>query len=418
MRSWFLRNGQVFQDGRLVNTDVLILNGEVAALGVDLAVDTSAELGIEEIDVSNCLVAPGFVDLHVHLREPGFPDKETVSSGTRAAAAGGFTVVYAMPNTQPPLDSEASLASFHALCRREQHVSVRPIAAATRGRQGSQPVDTVSLRSAGVLFFSDDGDGVPDTSVESVMQAIAAADGIFVNHCEYLSNPGARFHPDLPKEAEYQMLRRDLAWVETTGCRYHAPHVSCFESVDLIRRAKEQGLPVTAEVTPHHLLLTVDDVRSPKGHFQMKPPLRTEADRQALIGGLCDGTIDAVATDHAPHGTEKEDEAAREQPFGVTGLETAFPALYTELVVPGVVPLETLVHALTRGPAAVTGESRALVPGRTADLCVVDLEQSRSVSREAFFSRGTNSPFTGCVFRGWPILTLSQGHTVYRYGRE
>ena len=418
MKSWLLRKGMVFRGERLVRSDVLVVEGEVAAISPDLTVDTAGELGIEEIDASDCLILPGFIDLHVHLREPGFTDKETVATGTEAAAAGGFTTVFAMPNTQPPLDSEAEVAAFSALCRRDQRISVLPIATATRGRRGTEPVDAAGLRSAGVLFFSDDGDGVPDDAIERVMQTIAAVDGIFINHCEYPAVTNARFHPQLPKEAEFKMLERDLAYVSTTGCRYHVPHVSCSESVELIRMAKERGLPVTAEVTPHHLLLTADDVRPPTGHFQMKPPLRTEADRQALLEGLRTGTIDTIATDHAPHGTEKECDDGSTQPFGVTGLETAFPALYTELVLPGVLSLETLICALTVGPAIVSGHNCSLVPGCVADLTVIDLIRTRSVCREAFYSRGTNSPFIGCVFRGWPILTLFQGKTAYRHCKE
>lgn len=405
MNNWYLHDGTVYRGHKLQREDVLVIDGRIAAFGLEakerfkvMSGENSAS--ITAYNASGCVISCGFVDLHTHLREPGYESKETIATGTKAAAAGGFTTVCAMPNTNPPLDSLDKLWDLEQRIKRDARVKVLPIAAVTKCRAGQAVTDFAAFVEHGVILFSDDGDAVPSSVLKKAMTKLAALGGVLVNHLEEKSlvKPGL-FAEAIPPQSEYLMLKRDLAAVAETGCRYHAAHLSCAESVELIAEAKEQGLPVTAEVTPHHLTLTVADIGEPKGHFQMKPPLRTEADRRALIEGLRLGIIDAVATDHAPHGREKEI-------FGVTGLETAFPVLFSKLVLSGMLPLERLLQALTAGPGKVIGEKRDLIPGGAADLVVLDLGREQVVSRALFHSKGTNSPYMGQKLKGWPVLTL------------
>jgi dihydroorotase len=352
------------------------------------------------------------------LREPGFESKETIETGTKAAAAGGFTTVYAMPNTEPPLDSVERLFELKERIRQSAFVGVEPIAAVTKGRAGGEISDLAGLVHHGVRLFSDDGDPVESGIIKGVMEQLASINGVLVNHLEEKSLlRSGLFWDAVPPESEYIMLERDLTLVAETNCRYHAAHLSCARSVELIGKAKQEGLPVTAEVTPHHLTLTKDDIAFPEGNYQMKPPLRTEADRLALIEGLRTGVIDAVATDHAPHGREKDGVIYPDSPFGVTGLETAFPVLYSNLVLTGRLQLERLLAALTTGPGKVAGQSGELKIGEVGDIVVLDLECRRTVEADKFFSRGTNSPYIGQKFRGWPVLTLVNGVAKYSAGR-
>lgn len=415
MNNWYLRNGWVDREGRIVREDVLIVDGKTAAFGEEAAeLRREAAVPVREYHAEGKLISHGFVDLHVHLREPGYESKETIASGTKAAAAGGFTLVYAMPNTNPPLDTLTRLDDLEKRIRQDAYVKVVPIAAATRERAGRGLNDYAGFSNRGITLFSDDGDPVEAEVIAAVMEKLADLGGVLINHLEdkSLVNPGI-FADSIPPESEYRMLERDLELVAKTNCRYHAAHLSCAESVELIAQAKAAGLPVTAEVTPHHLTLTRDDITEPLGHFQMKPPLRTHADREALIEGVRTGIIDAIATDHAPHGREKERGISSNSPFGVTGLETAFPVLYTKLVKTGKLELERLLRALTTGPGKVVAKDFNLAVGRPADLTVIDLELVRIVKPERFFSRGTNSPYIGETLEGWPVLTLVNGMEKY-----
>lgn len=416
MRNWFLHNGFVYQNQQIVQGDVLVLDGKVVALGSEAtALRKTYANSIYDFAADNCIISRGLIDLHVHLREPGFETKENIATGTKAAAAGGFTSIYAMPNTDPTMDSLERLKRFEQLVAQDAHVKVRPIAALTMDRAGQQLYDYSSLVKAGVRFFSDDGDPIGKSLVQAAMEKLVACDGVLINHLEDKALVGTGyFHEDIPPESEYLMLKRDLELVAQTKCRYHAAHLSCAESVTLIAEAKKQGLPVTAEVTPHQLTLTFEDIDFPEGNFQMKPPLRTQEDRLALIEGVRNGTIDIIATDHAPHGTEKEGGLKPGLPFGVTGLETAFAVLYTELVLTRQLPLERLIEALTTSPAKITGEFSDLIEGCDADLAIIDLKQVRTVNPKKFFSMGTNSPFIGKYFCGWPVLTLVNGKEKYR----
>lgn len=416
MVNWFLHSGLVYRDNQLRKEALLIVDGKVVAFGKEaqeLRGNFSEE--ISDFNASNCVISRGFIDLHVHLREPGFENKETIMTGSQAAAAGGFTSIYAMPNTNPTIDNIERLQHFNQLVADSGQVKVKPIGALTKNRAGTELYDYNPLVKAGIKFFSDDGDPIESDLVLTAMENLARLDGVLINHLEDKSLTRAGlFHEALPPESEYKMLERDLEWVAKTNCRYHAAHLSCAESVRLIAQAKKQGLPVTAEVTPHQLVLTHQDIKFPEGHFQMKPPLRTPADRLALIEGVNSGVIDIIATDHAPHGTEKQDGLTKNSPFGVTGLETAFPVLYTKLVLAGEMSLAKLLEALTIAPAKITNESLGLRQGELADLVVVNLEQTRTVDPNKFFSKGTNSPFNGQEFQGWPVLTLVNGYACYQ----
>lgn len=416
MKNWYLHNGLVYRNKRIKKESILIEAGRITALGPE-ADERRASLGdaINDLDLQDQLISRGFIDFHVHLREPGFEHKETIATGTSAAAAGGFTTVCPMPNTNPSLDSMERLRDLEKQIHKTAEVQVVPIAALTHGRKGQTPVDFKSFQHRGVLLFSDDGDPLEEHIAEEVFLGVKAVDGVLINHLEDKALVGEGFFYDqIPSKSEYLMLKRDLELVRRTRCRYHAAHLSCKESVDLIRRAKEEGLPVTAEVTPHHLTFSYLDIQEPKGHFQMKPPLRSEEDRQALLEGLKTGVIDLVATDHAPHGAEKEGGLFPGSPFGVTGLETAFPALYSYLVVAGDLSLERLLESLTVAPARLLGLAEELALGAPADLVILDLQREKTVTKEDFKSKGSNSAYLGDTLKGWPTLTLVAGEVKYR----
>lgn len=418
MKNWYLPHGLVYRDGALMQEALLIKNGVIAAFGAQ-AEQECILLGdqVQIFDAKDCVISRGFIDLHVHLREPGGETKETVLTGSRAAARGGFTSIYAMPNTNPALDSMEQLCDFKKRVE-NAYVRVHPIACLSKNRQGKELIDYDSLCKAGVKIYSDDGDPATDEILLQSMTALAKTKGVFSNHLEdKMMTKGGFFHKDIPAASEYEMLERDLKIVAQTGCRYHAAHLSCKQSVELIREAKAKGLPVTAEVTPHHLLLTCDDIKEPKGYYQMKPPLRTTDDRDALIKGLVDGTIDCIATDHAPHGQEKDEGFGPQSPFGITGLETAFASLYTGLVLTKRVSLLRLLEALTSGPAHICNEIADLAIGSPADVVVVNLKKQGKIRKGEFYSKGSNSPFTNQEFTGWPVLTLISGEERY-HGKE
>ncbi|HHY10655.1 MAG TPA: dihydroorotase [Firmicutes bacterium] len=415
MTNWYLPDGLVYRKGRLRAESVLVLGGQIAAFGAaaDRLRAESTEK-IRDFSAKGFLICRGFIDFHTHLREPGFEAKGDIASETKAAAAGGFTSVCPMPNTNPPLDSVAELKKLEGLIAAKARVKVHPIAALTKGRQGAELVDYAAFKKHGVHLFSDDGDPLEDDLACLAFQKVHEAGGILINHLEDKSLvQRGFFYEEIPPESEYSMLARDLKLAAQTNCPYHAAHLSCAESVELIETAKKQGVPVTAEVTPHHLTLTFEDIKKPWGHFQMKPPLRQRKDRAALVQGLAAGTVDLVATDHAPHGEEKEKGLYPTSPFGVTGLETAFPVLYTKLVLAGKLTLERLLAALTAAPAALLNEPPGLAPGMDADLVVLDLQAERAVGEKGYYSKGTNSPFAGEALRGWPVLTLVSGKERY-----
>ena len=363
-------------------------------------------------------VFPGFCDVHVHFREPGFSYKETIRSGSLAAARGGYTAVCAMPNLDPVPDSAAHLAEELALIRRDAVIRVYPYGALTVGEKGLAPADLAATAGEAVAF-SDDGKGVQSESMmRSLMEECARLGKVLAAHCEdesllrggYIHEgeyARAHGHRGICSESEWGPIQRDLRLAKETGCAYHICHVSAKESVALIREAKKAGVDVTCETAPHYLLLTDLDLRE-EGRFKMNPPLRSEADREALLEGLLDGTVDMIATDHAPHSAEEKARGLEKSPFGIVGLETAFPLLYTKLVRPGVLSMDRLLDAL-----AVKPRLRFGIP-LGEDFTVWDLEESFTVDPAEFLSMGKATPFEGERLLGRCKLTAAAGKIAYR----
>jgi dihydroorotase len=417
----------------LPRADVLVEGDRISAVGSGLAADA-----VEVIDASGLLVCPGFVDLHTHLREPGFEYKETVASGTRAAARGGFTTVCAMPNTDPPIDNKSVVEFLLRRAAEEGIVRVLPIGCVTKGRAGKLLAELGELAEAGCIAFSDDGSPVGDASIMRRALEYASAFGLpVIDHCEDPSLSGGVMHEGwvstrlglrgIPSASEETMVARDLSLARQTGAHVHIAHLSTAGAVDLVRRAKAEGVRVTAEVTPHHLSLTHEAVMHAPGeaglrydaNAKMYPPLRDEADVRACIEGLADGTIDAVATDHAPHAVQEKlcefDDAA----FGMTGLETAF-GLSLRAVDWGPLTLERLIEALTVGPVRALGLDRfiagigGLAAGAPADIVLIDPEREWAVEPQEFASRGKNTPLGGQRLHGQVLMTIAGGRVVHR----
>ena len=414
--SLLLTGGTVFWKGRFQEMDLFVEQGRIVSVPQE-------EPSV--VAVPNCLIVPGFVDVHVHLREPGFSYKETIFSGTSAAAAGGYTAVCAMPNLSPVPDSLEHLQVQLDLIRRNARVHVCPYGAITRGERGEQLADLRAL-APHVAGFSDDGRGVQSAErMRSAMELARELDRPIVAHCEdeslltkgWAVHDGdfARRHglPGNNPESEWRQVERDLDLVRETGCRYHVCHISTKESVALIRTAKAEGLPVSCETAPHYLLLTDEDLQD-DGRFRMNPPIRSAADRDALLTGLLDGTIDCIATDHAPHSAQEKAGGLRGSLNGIVGLETAFPVLYTQLVETGVVPLETLLNALCVRPRQLFGlPGGVLEEGAPADITVLDLNRPHVIDSAAFRSLGRATPFDGWGVSAAVALTLCGGEIVY-----
>lgn len=415
-----LTGGAVFRDGAFQNEDVMVDEGRIIAVSPALPRE-----GVSVVELDHCLVFPGFVDVHVHLREPGFSYKETIAAGTAAAAAGGYTALCAMPNLDPVPDTVEHLQIQLELIRRDAKIHVYPYGAITRGERGEALADLGAL-APHVAGFSDDGRGVQ--SDERMRQAMALAKSLdrpIVAHCEdeSLLTPGwcvhdgafAREHglPGNAAESEWRQVERDLRLVRETGCRYHVCHVSTKESVALIRAAKAEGLPVTCETGPHYLVLCDEDLQD-AGRFRMNPPIRAAADRDALLAGLLDGTVDCIATDHAPHSAQEKSGGLAGSLNGIVGLECAFSVLYTQLVETGAVPLPVLLNALCVNPRRIFGlPGGLLAPGQPADLTVLDLNRPHVIDSAAFRSLGRATPFDGWGVSAAVALTLCGGEVAY-----
>jgi dihydroorotase len=378
------------------------------------------------VEADGLVLAPAFVDPHVHLRTPGREDEETVASGTAAAAAGGYCAILAMPNTDPVVDSAATLGALVDAARREAEIPVGFLAAITRGQLGEELTEMGELAETGAVAFSDDG--VPVASAGLMRRALQYAsitDRPLALHCEEptLSHGGhvheGRVAAELgfagyPSVAESVAVERDLALAGYESGRIHVLHLSAAESVDALRRAREAGVAASGEATPHHLVLTDDAVRSLDPNVKMNPPLRAEEDRQALLEAVKDGTIEAIATDHAPHAAPEKVVPFEAAPFGVTGLETAFAALYTHLVKPGLLPLETLLERMSAGPARIFGLDRPRVtPGACANLVLLDLDGEWTVGEQPFRSRSGNSWLLGSKLSGAVRMTLAGGGVAF-----
>jgi dihydroorotase len=420
-----VKQGRVIDPANGVDAvqDLLVADGRIERLGNGL----KAPAGAETLDARGKVVCPGFIDIHVHLREPGFEYKETIASGTRAAAAGGFTAVCCMANTYPVNDNGSITDYILAKARTEGVVRVYPIGAVTRGLKGEQLAELAELAEAGCVAFSDDGKPVMNAALyRRAMEYTLPFGTPIISHAEdaHLA-AGASMHegvvstelgiPGAPGAAEDVMVARDILLAELTGAHVHIAHVSTAGAVRLIRDAKARGVRVTAEVTPHHLVLTDDAVRGYDPNTKMNPPLRTKRDTEALVEALADGTIDCVATDHAPHAlSEKEGEFDRAA-FGVVGLETAVAILLDRLVRPGLVPLPTLISRLSRDPARLLNlPGGSLAVGAPADVTILDPARELTVDPARFHSRSRNTPFAGWTLTGAPVTTLVNGKVVSR----
>ncbi|MCY9513611.1 dihydroorotase [Paenibacillus apiarius] len=377
-------------------------------------------------DAAGNFVSPGFIDMHVHLREPGFEHKETIATGTRSAAKGGFTTIACMPNTRPVTDTPETVQLILDKAEQEGIVKVLPYGSITKNELGRELTDFVALKQAGVIGFTDDGVGVQNAQMmKDAMKWAKELDMPVIAHCEddslvkgaaVTDGEFARKHglKGIPNESEAIHVGRDILLSEATGVHYHVCHVSTEQSIRLIRQAKQFGIRVTAEVCPHHLLLSDEDIPGMDANWKMNPPLRTPRDVAACIEALEDGTIDIVVTDHAPHSEEEKAKGMDLAPFGIVGLETAFPLLYTKFVATGKWPLALLVKRMTADPANIFGlPTGRLEEGAPADITVIDLETEHEVDPSAFLTKGRNTPFTGWKLKGWPVMTLVDGRVVW-----
>jgi dihydroorotase len=404
--------------------DLLVREGEIAEIGAAGSIDPPA--GAETLDAEGLHLLPAFVDPHVHLRTPGREDEEDLESGTRAAAAGGFCCILAMPNTDPVVDNASVLGSLHERAAVEAQVPVGFLAAATRGLGGRELTEMAELSAEGAAGFTDDGMPIADSGVlRRAFQYQRLSGSVLALHEEDPSLSGAGVMHEgkissllgvagIPSVSESTMIERDLAIAQYEGARGHVLHLSAAESVAAVERAKREGVTVTAEVTPHHLTLTDEVVVSLDPSFKMNPPLRADRDRQALIEGLRSGAIDCIATDHAPHSREEKEGPFEQAPMGVTGLETAFAVLHTELVIPGVLGLGELVRAMNAGAAVYGLPVPSLAKGSPANLCLVDLDAEWVAGESGYESRSENSCFAGRELRGRVLVTLASGSVVYR----
>ncbi len=369
-------------------------------------------------DVSEYVVFPGFCDVHVHFREPGFSYKETIETGSKASARGGYTAVCTMPNLNPVPDSAQNLGLQLKLIEEQAVIHVYPYGAITVGEKGEEMADLEGM-APNCIAFSDDGRGVQsDDMMRQAMLRAKALDKMIVAHCEVNSLLKGGYihdgeyarehgHKGICSASEYEQIARDLRLVEETGCAYHVCHISTKESVELIRQAKARGVNVTCETGPHYLTMDDSDLQE-DGRFKMNPPLRDKADREALVAGIVDGTIDMIATDHAPHSAEEKSKGLAGSAFGVVGIETAFPVLYTHLVKPGIITLEKLIDLMSNNPRKRFG----LPAG--SDFTVWNLSKEFTVDPEAFLSKGKATPFTGWKLNGECLLTVCDGKAVYK----
>jgi len=421
----------LIQGGRVVDPsqgldgffDVLLEDGSVAVIEESINPSDDTEV----FDATEMIVAPGLIDIHVHFREPGQEYKETVRTGSMAAAAGGFTAVACMANTAPVNDSRSVTELIRTEAHRHGFARVYPIGAISQGMKGQVLAEIGEMVAGGAVAVSDDG--LPVMNAELMRRALLYAqhyDVPVIQHAEDLDLAGAGvMHegtwstrlglPGIPGSAEDVMVSRDLILLDDTGGRYHVAHLSTGRSLELVRRARAAGLRVTCEVTPHHLLLTDEEVAGSvfSTNTKMKPPLRSSADRDALLTGIADGTVDAIATDHAPHHDDEKAESFSCAPFGITGLETSLALCLDRLVRPGVITLSRLVELLSVGPAAALGlAGGSLRPGSPADVTVFHLERRGIVGADGFFSKARNTPFAGWELQGWPVKTFVGGRRI------
>ena len=422
-----LTNGQRIYNDELVKSEVLIVDGKIKAIGEHIQAPSDAEI----IDLDNGLITPGLIDVHVHLREPGYTNKETIATGSKAAAHGGFTTIAAMANLNPTCDTPEKFKEQVDRNEKAGLVKILQYSPVTVGRAGKQAVDVAEQYAAGACLFSDDGAGIQDARVVyQAMQQLARVNALLCDHAQDnqlaqngVINDGATIAkklalPGMPAISETAQIARNLVIAQATGVHYHVCHVSTKESIDLIRYAKQQGINVTCEVTPHHLLLADADIKEDDAEFKMNQPLRKRLDQQACLIGLLDGTIDCIATDHAPHTDAEKQQGFLKSPNGIVGSETAFALLYTHFVKTGIFTLAQLIDWMAVKPQAIFNLDNAglLKVGDPADIAVFDIDHQDVIQPDQFFSKSHNTPFVGEQVYGMTRRTYVDGKLVYLEG--
>ena len=401
--------------------DILIINGCIAEIKEKIEISD-----VEETDLSGMIVTPGLIDMHAHFRDPGYEYKEDIESGSKSAAAGGFTTVACMPNTAPPIDNGALVEYVKSKTSKISKIKILPIGCVSKGQEGKEITEMGDMAQAGAVAFSDDGKPVADSSLmRKAMVYASMFDRVIIDHCE---DPalfeGGQINEGrvstllgltgIPAAAEEIMVARDILLAKEMGTMVHIAHISTKGSVELIRKAKSEGVRVTCEVTPHHLTLTEEAVRNYDTNAKVNPPLRTQEDLKALLEGLKDGTIDAIATDHAPHHIDEKDIEFDKAAFGLVGLETALGLVLTKIVGEGGLSLNKAVEKMTSGPAKILGLHMGTIKiGAPADITVIDPNRVWTVDKDKFFSKGRNTPFNGWELKGKAVLTIVDGKTAY-----
>lgn len=422
-----IKNGLVVDPSQQLEAvrDILIDGDKIAAMGENLSAD-----GAQIIDAAGKIVMPGLIDMHVHLREPGQEYKEDILSGTRAAARGGVTSVVSMPNTNPPVENEATIEMIIRKAKTYGYADVYPTACITKGRRGEELTEMALLHQSGAVAFTDDGCSVAHANVmRRAFDYSKIFDGLLISHCEDedlrasgVMNEGIVSTElglaGIPNAVEDLLIMRDLILAELTGARVHIAHLSTAGGVEMVRAAKAKGIRVTAETTPHHLILTDEAVRGYDTNTKVNPPLRTAADRQALIAGLQDGTIDCIVTDHAPHAPEEKDCEYDYAAFGISGIETSLPLVWTHLYRANQLSLSDIVRLMSQHPAEILRLPKGTLQiGREADILIVDPQAEKAVDIQSFCSKGKNSPYDGMLLYGWADIVIKSGRIVVEKGQ-
>ena len=419
MNKLLLKGGTVVAEGVSRKVDVLIADGKIEAIGESLAADEQTEL----FDAEGCVVTYGLADVHVHLREPGYSAKETITTGTRACARGGVTTVCSMPNLQPAPDAPETIAIEQQIIDEQAVIEVLPFATISSKRAGRKLADIEALRPLSV-GYSDDGNGIQtEPLMREAMKRISAVDGIIAAHCEDDSLLHAGYihdgeyarehgHKGICSESEWGPIKRDVALAQEEGCRYHICHISTKESVAIIREAKQKCAHISCETAPHYLVLCDENLQE-EGRFKMNPPLRAKEDKEALIEGIKDGTIEVIATDHAPHTAEEKSRGLKGSMMGIVGIETSFAICYTHLVRKGVITIEKLIALMSENPRRIFRLGGAMQVGERADIAVFDVREPYKIDSSEFLSMGKATPFEGEEVYGRCMLTLFGGEKVW-----